>query len=153
MSVLSHLVMSSSLQPHGLWPTRIICPWNFPGKNIGVDYHLLHQGIFPTQGSKMHLLGLLHWQVDSLPLCTWEALKVHCNTVTLNLFWQCLFRLDTKGSVAGAACPAFPTQGCQRLQAVDPPVSYCRLLHSVLPPPRWPGLPVLQETPVMKAGG
>ena len=25
-------------------------------------------GIFPTQGSNLHLLRLLHWQVDSLPL-------------------------------------------------------------------------------------
>ena len=27
-----------------------------------------HQGIFPTQGSNSHLLGLLHWQASSLPL-------------------------------------------------------------------------------------
>ena len=26
------------------------------------------QGIFPTQGSNLHLLCLLHWQADSLPL-------------------------------------------------------------------------------------
>ena len=26
-------------------------------------------GIFPNQGSNSHLLGLLHWQADSLPLC------------------------------------------------------------------------------------
>ena len=26
------------------------------------------QGIFPTQGSKLHLSCLLHWQADSLPL-------------------------------------------------------------------------------------
>ena len=26
------------------------------------------KGIFPTQGSNPHLLGLLHWQVGSLPL-------------------------------------------------------------------------------------
>ena len=24
-------------------------------------------GIFPTEGSNLHLLSLLHWQVDSLP--------------------------------------------------------------------------------------
>ena len=28
----------------------------------------LLQGIFPTQGSNLHLLGLLDWQADSLPL-------------------------------------------------------------------------------------
>ena len=27
--------MSDSLQPNGLRPTRLLCPWDFPGKNIG----------------------------------------------------------------------------------------------------------------------
>ena len=30
--------------------------------------HALLQGIFPTQGSNLSLLCLLHWQVNSLPL-------------------------------------------------------------------------------------
>ena len=30
--------------------------------------HALLQGIFPIQGSNLHLLPLLHWQVGSLPL-------------------------------------------------------------------------------------
>ena len=30
--------------------------------------HAPLQGIFLTQGSNLHLLGLLHWQADSLPL-------------------------------------------------------------------------------------
>ena len=30
--------------------------------------HFLLQGIFPTQGSNLHPLCFLHWQVDSLPL-------------------------------------------------------------------------------------
>ena len=37
-------------------------------QNTGVDCHLLLGGIFPTQGLNPHLLHLLHWQVDSLPL-------------------------------------------------------------------------------------
>ena len=24
------------LQPHGLWPARLLCPWSSPGKNTGV---------------------------------------------------------------------------------------------------------------------
>ena len=32
--------------------------------------HVILQGIFPTQGSNLHLLYLLHRQVDSLPLET-----------------------------------------------------------------------------------
>ena len=41
------------------------CPWDFPGRNIGMGSHFLLQGIFPTQGLN---LCLLHWQADSLPL-------------------------------------------------------------------------------------
>ena len=49
--------MSDSLQPHGLQPTRLLCPWDFPGKSTGMGCHFLLQGIFLTQGSN---LGLLH---------------------------------------------------------------------------------------------
>ena len=49
-----------TLRPHGLLPTRLLRPWNFPGKNTGVGHHFLLQGIFPTQGSNT---GLLH--------CSW----------------------------------------------------------------------------------
>ena len=39
------------------WTTRLLCPWNSPGKNTGVGCHSFLQGIFWTQGSN---LGLLH---------------------------------------------------------------------------------------------
>ena len=44
------------------------CPWNSPGQNTRVGCLSLLQGIFPTQGSSLHLLHLLHWQVGSLLL-------------------------------------------------------------------------------------
>ena len=53
-------VVSDSLQPFGLQPTRLLCPWDFPGKNTGMGCHFLLQGIFPTQGSNQYLLYLLH---------------------------------------------------------------------------------------------
>ena len=43
-------------------------PGDSPGKNTGLGCHALLQGIFPTQGSNLLLLCLLHWQVGSLPL-------------------------------------------------------------------------------------
>ena len=43
-------VVSDSMQPQGLYPTRLLCPWDFPGKNNGVGCHSLLQGIFLTQG-------------------------------------------------------------------------------------------------------
>ena len=36
-----------------------------PGKDTGVDCHALLQGIFLTQGLKLCLLCLLHWQAGS----------------------------------------------------------------------------------------
>ena len=44
-------VVSDSVRPHGLQPTRLLHLWDSPGKNNGVDCHFLLQGIFPTQGS------------------------------------------------------------------------------------------------------
>ena len=47
----SHLVVSNSLGPHGLYS-----PWNSLGQNIGVGSLSLFQGIFPIQGSNPGLL-------------------------------------------------------------------------------------------------
>ena len=57
-AVLSHAVMSESLQLHGLQPTRLLCPWTSPGKNTGMGCHALLQGIFPSQ-----------WSNPGLPHC------------------------------------------------------------------------------------
>ena len=46
-----------ALRPHGLQPTRFLCPWNFLGKSTGVGCHALFQEIFPTQGLNPHLLS------------------------------------------------------------------------------------------------
>ena len=53
------------LQPHGLQPTRLLCPWDSPGKNTGVGCHALLQGVSSTQGWKPYLLCLLRWQAAS----------------------------------------------------------------------------------------
>ena len=53
---VSHLVLSNSLPPHGLKPTRLPCPWNFLGKNTGVSSHSLLQGIFLIQGSNLRFI-------------------------------------------------------------------------------------------------
>ena len=39
-------ILSDSLWPHGLQSTRLLCPWDSPGKNTGVGCHVLFQGIF-----------------------------------------------------------------------------------------------------------
>ena len=61
-------VMSDSLQPRGLQPTRLLWPWDSLGKNTGLGYHALLQEVCMTQGSNQSLMHLLHWQTGSLPL-------------------------------------------------------------------------------------
>ena len=56
--IISQSVVSNSLRPHGVQPTRLLCPWEFLGKNTGVGCHFLLQGIFPIQGLN-----------PALPLC------------------------------------------------------------------------------------
>ena len=52
LCVLSHVQLS-------------VAPWTVAHQGpLSVCYHFLLQGIFPTQGSNLHLLLLLHWQVD-----------------------------------------------------------------------------------------
>ena len=83
--LLSRSVVSISLQPLGLQPTRLLCPWNFPGKNTWVGCHFFLQGIFPTQGSNPRLLCLLHWRVDSLPTELSGKQFTGCDQRTLTL--------------------------------------------------------------------
>ena len=44
------------LRPCGLWPNRLLCPWDFPNRNTGVGCHFFLQEIFQTQGWKLFLL-------------------------------------------------------------------------------------------------
>ena len=57
--------MSDSLRHHELYPTRLLSPWNFPGKGAGVGCHFLLHGIFPTQGLNPARSPAL--QADALP--------------------------------------------------------------------------------------
>ena len=52
--------MWDSLQPYGLEPTRLLCPWDSPSKNTRVGCYALLQRIFLTQGSN-----------PGLPHCRW----------------------------------------------------------------------------------
>ena len=55
--------MFDRLQPFGLYPTRLLCPWESPGKNTGVDLCPL-PGDLPNLGIEPVSPAL---QADSLP--------------------------------------------------------------------------------------
>ena len=60
-------VVSDSLGPHGLRPTRLLCPWDFSGKNTGVGCHLPHPETEPVSPAlvgrffTLNHLGSLGW--------------------------------------------------------------------------------------------
>ena len=90
--IMSYFRVSACMLSHfrlfaTLWtePTRLLCPWDSPGKNTGVGWHALLQGIFLTQRSNPHLLSLLRWQVGSLPLVLpGKLLRVSSSIENLN---------------------------------------------------------------------
>ena len=67
MCSLNSMCAKSSCLFVTLWtdPAELLCPWHFPSKNTRVGCRAILQGIFPTQGSKLHLLHcwriLYHW--------------------------------------------------------------------------------------------
>ena len=68
-----------TLWPSGLQPTRFLCLWDFPGKDTGVVFHFLLQGIFPTQGLN---LGLLYCR-QILHRLSYQGLILACYSFNL----------------------------------------------------------------------
>ena len=97
-----------TLQPHGLYPTRLLCPWDSPGKNTRVGSLSLFQGIFPIQGSNPGLLhcrrilyslnhqgspGMLEWVADpfsrgSSPTQESNRGLLHCRWILYQLSYK-----------------------------------------------------------------
>ena len=67
-SSVNHSVMSDSLRPHGLKPTRFLCRWNSPGKSTGVECHrLLHKEYLAVQKAT--------FSTCIIPVVMWKILK------------------------------------------------------------------------------
>ena len=51
-------------------PTKLLCAWDFPGKNPEVGCHFLPKGIFPTQGSNPCLFDFCFcaWMLSGVQL-------------------------------------------------------------------------------------
>ena len=128
--MLSRLVISDSSQPHGLQPTRFLCPWSFPGKNTGVGCHFPLQGIFLTNRLNPCLLSLLYWWVDSLPL-SYQGSSCRRNSWSVHFWNSCFYTVwgETESwrlqTTYGAARAQFKSSqalltGRQRVRTVFP---------------------------------
>ena len=62
--VLSRVRLFCDPHPHGLYPARLLCPWDSPVRNTGVGCHALLQWIFLKPGIEPGSPAL---QADALP--------------------------------------------------------------------------------------
>ena len=66
--------MSDSVRPHGLQPTRLLCPWDFPGKSTGVGCHCLlcYKSLYFIKVDFIYFFLLLCYAVTSVVSdCVW----------------------------------------------------------------------------------
>ena len=87
--------MTSCLRPHGLYPSRCLCPWDFPGENTGMGCHFLLLGVIVTPGIKPASPA---WAGG---FSTTEPPRKPTKQATFmikNKMWKCLFVLYTNTS-------------------------------------------------------
>ena len=75
----SRSVVSNSLGPHGLQPTRLLCPWDPPGKSTGVDCQYL-----------LLIHPCLFFFLIMSPLVIWleKAMATHSSTLAWKIPWR-----------------------------------------------------------------
>ena len=88
----SHSVMSNSLRPHGLQPTRLLRPWDFPGKSTGVGCHFfLRKPPISTDQISYAIQEMSYIHLFS-PWRIYVALEIPCDNL---LKWKLI--IITKG--------------------------------------------------------
>jgi len=87
--------MPNSLRPHGLQPTRLLCPWDFPGKSTGVGCHrLLHDqpdSILKSRDitlpTKVQLVKAMVFPVVMYECESWTIKKAECQRIEAFKLW------------------------------------------------------------------
>ena len=116
----SRSVVSDPQWPHGLQPTRLLRPWDFPGKSTGVGCHCLLRHTIPT--------SQIFWGMRPSSLsfnkpmkCFWWMQK-NLRTTVLNVFkrgarcsWLCWYQ---------PALFSLPSAICKYRLFLGPPHAY-----------------------------
>ena len=89
LSLFSRLVVSDSLRPHGLLPTRLLCLWDFPGRNTGVGCHFLLQGNLSSRNNSR--LFPLAQDRNTVRMTNWHLTQlafIECLLLLLGSVWN-----------------------------------------------------------------
>ena len=98
----SRSVVSDSSRPHGLQPTRLLRPWDFPGKSTGVGCHcLLRDGpylkIIKTVYVKHTANIILNKEkLKAFPITTWIRQECSLLPLLLEIFLEVLTTIIKK---------------------------------------------------------
>ena len=85
-------VVSDPLWPHGLQPIRLLCPWDFPGKNTGVGCHFLLQGSSPPRDRT-------------------QVSRIVGRTQVSRIVGRCFYQLSHQGSQVKVSTKVLPFSG------------------------------------------
>ena len=153
----SHSVVSDSLRPHGLQPTRLLHPWDFPGNSTGMGCHcllhphtdLVHILIYTKYliFSVANVDGIVSWGISMWSTHSWLAYQVTNPSLLLTISLpgsssQQEAQLHTVQAVAPSPPPLLPSPGTFLLSSLlSPP-------YFLLPPqfPRYPSLSLTGPT-------
>ena len=105
-------IVSDSLPPHELQPTRLLCPWNTPGKNTGVgDHFLLQKGFSSLQFTRSVVSDTLrpHRTHHARPPCPLPAPEFYSNSCPLS-FW-CHPTISSSIVPFSSCLQSFPASG------------------------------------------
>ena len=75
--MLSRSVMSDPVQPHGLWPTMLLCLWDLIGKNTGVGLLFPPPGDLPNRGFESLSPSVLVGGFFTTESCGSHSAKTH----------------------------------------------------------------------------
>ena len=107
---------SVSVPPHGLQPTRLLRPWDFPGKSTGVGCHCL------LLDSHKWVILLLIYESRKLVIVFdllnfYVSLPFHCMHILVNYCWEkSIFGLKIQYNVSDGD-PVFSLIGNKRTDA------------------------------------
>ena len=104
--MLSRSVVSDSLEPHGLWPARLLCPWGFSRQEYWSRLPCPPAGDLPNSGMKPRSPAL---QADSLPFEPPGKPKSKSQDISNLIAFRILLRLKTWKGLPSQFTTSFPS--------------------------------------------